>query len=65
MIDNEKLLSLIKNSKKGDLKSTFEIIVEFENLINEECYIDGKFNEECKDYIVDCLIKNMKKFKKI
>ena len=65
MIENDKLYKLIKNAVAGDLKSTFEIIVEFENLINEECYIDGKFNNECRDYVVDNLLKNIKNFKKI
>jgi len=63
MIDNSKLYNLINRCVKGDLKATFEIIIEFENLINEECYIDGKFNAECRDYFVDDLIKNLKKFK--
>ena len=63
MIDNNCLYELIIRAVKGDLRATFEIIIEFENIINNECYIDGIFNEECKDYIIDSLIKNIKKFK--
>ena len=64
-MENEKLYNLVSKAVNGDLKATFEIIIEFENIINDECYIDGQFNNECKDYIVDGLLKNIKKFKNI
>lgn len=61
----DKLYQLIVEAKKGNMKATFEIILQFENLIDKYSKIDGKFNQECKDYIIDQLIKNIKKFKRI
>lgn len=63
-MDNRKLYELIIKMKKSDLKATFEIITEFENIINSECYVDNMFNLECRDHIIEHLIKNLKKFKK-
>lgn len=64
-MSDKELVRKIILAKKGDMKATFEIILAFENLINRECKIKGKFNEDCKDYIIDHLIKNIKNFKKI
>ncbi len=47
------------------MKATFEIILQFEPLINKYSTIDGVLNQECKDYIIDNLIKQIRKFKKI
>lgn len=65
MKENKELLRLINLAVNGDMKSTFEIILKFENLINAEAKINGRFNQDCKDYIVDQLIKYIRTFKKI
>ena len=65
MEDNKLLYELIKKAKNGNMKSTFEIILQFEPLINKYSTIDGVLNQECKDYIIDNLIKQIRKFKKI
>ena len=54
-VDDRELINLIKLAKKGDIKATFEIILIFEKNIDRQCYINGKFNQECKDYIIDKL----------
>lgn len=64
MKDNEQLYYLIRNAQKGNTKATFEIILRFEPLINKYSKINGKFSQECKDYIIDDLIKNIKNFEK-
>lgn len=46
-------------------KAKVDIILEFENLINKESMINGVFNQECKDYIIDNLLKQIKKFQEI
>lgn len=65
MEENNRLFNLIKLATEGDTKATFEIILMFENLINKEAKINGMFSQDCKDYIIDNLIKNIKNFKKI
>ena len=64
-MENRKLMSLIMKAKENDIKATFELILQFEDLINKESIINGILNQDCKDYIIDKLLKQIKKFKKI
>ncbi len=65
MEENKKIFQLIYLSVNGDMKATFELILKFEPLINKYSKVNGKFDQESKDYIIDQLIKNIKEFKKI
>ena len=65
MEDKKLLYNLIKQAKKGNKRATFEIIIRFDPLINKYSKINGEFNQECKDYIIDKLLKKIKDFKKI
>ena len=47
--------------KENDIKATFELILQFEDLINKESIINGILNQDCKDYIIDKLLKQIKK----
>ncbi len=51
--------------KMNNIKSTFEIVLMFEKYIDKHCYIKGEFSQECKDYIIDKLLTEIRKFKKI
>lgn len=64
-LSNRELFELIDLAVKEDRQATFEIILHFEDLINYESKINGVFNQECKDYIEDNIIKYIKTFKKI
>ena len=61
--EDEELYILIKKAKQGDIKATFQIILKFEPLIDKHSYIDDKFNQECKDYIFEKLLRSIKNFK--
>lgn len=63
-MDNKKIFELIKKSKENDMKAVFELIMTFEDLINKESLVNGRLNQECKDYIIDNLLKQIKNFKK-
>lgn len=63
--DNRELFNLIEKAVLGDIKATFEIILQFEGLINSEAKINGTFNQDCKEYIEDQLLKYIKTFNKI
>lgn len=65
MMNNKELVMNIRKAVNGNLESTFKLILEFESVINNECKINGRFNQDCKDYIVDNLIMKIKKFKKL
>ena len=62
--EDMKLYELNQLAKDGNIKATFEIILMFEKYIDKNCYINGTFNQECKDFIIDKLIIEIKKFKK-
>lgn len=51
--EDVRLYELIQLAKKGNTKAIFEIILMFENYIDKNCYINGCFNQECKDYVID------------
>jgi len=61
----EELYNLINSALDGNTSATFELILHFEPLINKHSKINGRFEQECKDYIIDNLLKQIKKFKKI
>lgn len=63
-MNNEEIVLNIRKAMNGNLEATFKLILQYENLINEKCIIDDKFSQECKDYVVDHLIKRIKNFKK-
>lgn len=63
--EDYKLYELIKDAVNCDMKATFEIIIMFEDYINKKCFINGAFNQECKDYVIDKLLAEIKKFKKL
>ena len=58
------LYKLINAALDGNTAATFELILHFEPLINKYSKIDGRFEQECKDYIIDKLFKKIKKFRK-
>lgn len=62
--EDMRLYELIQLAKKGNTKAIFEIILMFENYIDKNSYINGCFNQECKDYVIDRLLIEIKKFKK-
>ena len=64
-VDDKKLFDLLVLAKEGNTRATFEIILMFEKYINKQCYINGKFNQECKDYIEDKVFEYIEKFKTI
>ena len=45
------------------MKAKFEIIIMFQELNEKESYINGKYSEECKEYIEDKIIKDIENFK--
>lgn len=65
MMNNKELVMNVRKAVNGNLEATFKLILEFESVINNECKINGKFNQDCKDCIVDNLILKIKKFKKL
>lgn len=64
-ISTEELAQMIRLAVSGDSKYIFEIILQFQFLIVKASYINGKFSQDCKDYIEDRLFIEIKKFKKV
>ena len=62
--EDVRLYELIQLAKEGNTKAIFEIILMLENYIEKNFFINGCFNQECKDYVIDRLLIEIKKFKK-
>lgn len=60
----DELYKLINSALDGNTAATFELILHFEPLINKRSKINGEFDQECKDYIIDNLLKQIKNFRK-
>ena len=54
-MNNIEIVKNIKKAVNGDLEATFNLIMQYEGLINKYSRIDGSINLECRDYIVDKL----------
>lgn len=65
LISNKELAEIIKKAVNGNKKAKFEIILIFENLIKKESRINGRYSEECRDFIEDKIFDEIEKFKKI
>lgn len=65
LLSNKELANIIRNAVSGNIKFKFQIIIIFENLIRKESKVNGKYLEECKDFIEDKLFDEIEKFKKI
>ena len=65
LISNKELAEIIRKAVSGNKKSKFEIILIFENLIRKEAKINGKYSEDCREFIEDKLFNEIEKFKKI
>lgn len=64
-ISNREFAVILKKAKTGDMESIYKIIKLYEGAIVNESIIKGRYSQECRDYIEECIIKDIKKFKKI
>ena len=64
-ISNRDFAKVLQKSVSGDIEATYKIIDIYDGLILKNSTINGKYNQECRDYIEDRIIKEIKKFKKI
>lgn len=62
-MNNKEIVLNIRKAVNGDLEATFNLILQYEKLLDEKCKISGKFNQECKDYVIDHLLKGIRNFK--
>lgn len=64
-LSNEEFAKIIRKAVVGNTKEKFEIIILFENLIKKESLINGKYSEDCRNYVEEKLFNYIEKFKKI
>ena len=64
-ISNREFAEILQKAVKGDINAIYQIIEIYEGLILKNSTFDGLYNQECRDYIEDKIIKEIKKFKKI
>lgn len=64
-ISNKEFAQILKKATDGKIEYIYKIIEIYEGAIVNNATINGTYNQECRDYIEEQIIKNIKKFKKI
>lgn len=64
-ISDREFAEILQKAVNGDINATYKIIDIYDGLILKNSTIEGKYSQECRDYIEDKIIKEIKKFKKI
>lgn len=64
-ISDREFAEILQKAVSGDIEATYKIIDIYDGLILKNSTINGKYSQECRDYIEDRIIKEIKKFKKI
>lgn len=64
-ISNKEFVQILKKATEGKIEYIYKIIEIYEGAIVNNSTINGRYNQECRDYIEEKIIKNIKKFKKI
>lgn len=62
-ISNIRFFRTLYKAISGDITNTFKIIKIYEGLIVDNSIINGSYNQDCRDYIEDKMIEQIKKFK--
>jgi len=62
-MNNEEFVLLLQKATKNDKDAIYEIIKMYEKLIYKHSYVNGKFDEDCRSYIIADVIAAIKKFK--
>ena len=61
-ISNREFAEILQKAVKGNINAIYQIIEIYEGLILINSTFDGIYNQECRDYIEDKIIKEIKKF---
>lgn len=64
-ITNREFVKILKQAVDADISAIYKIIDIYAGAIVKNSTINGRYNQECRDYIEEKIIKNIKKFKKI
>lgn len=56
------LFKLIDLASNGNKKAKWEIVWKFDSLIKSSSLVNGKFDEQCQEYIVEAIFKSVEKF---
>lgn len=61
--EDVELFELILLADSGDEKNKWKLVWKFNDLIVKKAKINGRFNEECQEYIENALFNSIDKFK--
>ena len=64
-ISDKEFITILEKAVNGDIENIYKIIKIFEGTIINNSIINGRYNQECRDYIEDKIIEQIQKFKKI
>ncbi len=64
-ISDREFVEILQKAVSGNIEATYKMIDIYDGLILKKSIKNGKYSQECRDYIEDRIIKEIKKFKKI
>ena len=64
-ISDKEFVIILDKAVNGDINAIYQIIDIYDELIRRNSMINGRFNQDCRDYIEEKIIKEITKFKKI
>ena len=64
-ITDKEFVKILQNAVNGNIEEIYKIIEIYEGLILKHSVVNGTYNQECRDYTEDRIIKEIKKFRKI
>jgi hypothetical protein len=61
---NNKLFSdILRRAQQGDAAAQNEILLQYAGLIDRKSLVDGKFDIDCRQYIMQRILKQLPKFR--
>ena len=54
---------ILRSAVNGESGAVNTILEQYMPLVNSKCFVDGKFDEDCRQHILLHIAKNISKFK--
>jgi hypothetical protein len=63
MMNDQEFERAIVNAVAGDIQAITDILIQFEPLISNSSFIDGRFDDDCRSHLLEAAFKAIPKFK--
>ena len=63
IMKNKSFTEIIHLAQNGNCDAQDELLRQFEGLIDRNCFVDGVFDYDCRQYIMQKIIRQLPKFR--